>query len=89
METFVTVVVLLAMVALGAFLIHQLNNQHADRIADFPYGRSWPTSREPAPSEPRKVRGRSVASGTGDRRDPRDEGRGRLRSRRPARTRES
>ncbi|MGW0763541.1 hypothetical protein ACWD1Y_45025 [Streptomyces sp. NPDC002814] len=35
METFVTVVVLLAMVAPGAFLIYRLNNQHDERIAAF------------------------------------------------------
>lgn len=40
METFVTVVVLLAMIALGVMLIHLLNNQHTERLNDFSYGRS-------------------------------------------------
>jgi hypothetical protein len=86
METFVTVVALVAMVALGAFLIHRLNNQHDERIATFHYGRSRPAARGPAPSAPQKVRGRAGTSGTGDRRDHRNGGRGRLRPRRRART---
>jgi hypothetical protein len=86
METFVTVVALLAMVALGAFLIHRLNNQHDERIAAFHYGRSRSAARGPAPSAPQQVRGRTAPSGTGDRRDHRDGGRGRLRPRRRART---
>ena len=86
MENFVTVIVLLAMVAVGVFLIHQLNNQHDERITDFPYGRSRSAGRGPAPSTPRKARGRAGTSGTGDRRDHRDGGRGRLRPRRRART---
>ncbi|WP_369250629.1 hypothetical protein [Streptomyces sp. R41] len=86
METFVTVVVLLAMVAVGVLLIHLLNNQHDERITAFPYGRSRPAVRGPAPPAPRKVRGRAGASGTGDRRDHRDGGRGRLRPRGRART---
>jgi len=57
METFLTAVVLVATVALGVFLIHRLNNQHDERIADFPYGRSRPTVRGPAPSAPHRLRG--------------------------------
>ncbi|MFF1296968.1 MULTISPECIES: hypothetical protein [unclassified Streptomyces] len=33
METFVTAVMLLAMVAVGVLLIHRLNTQHDERIA--------------------------------------------------------
>ncbi|MFF4252071.1 hypothetical protein ACFY1L_12765 [Streptomyces sp. NPDC001663] len=40
METFVTAVVLSAMVAVGVLLIHLLNNQHDERIEAFHYGRS-------------------------------------------------
>ncbi|MDO0937641.1 hypothetical protein QQY66_40150 [Streptomyces sp. DG2A-72] len=58
METFVTLVALLAMVAPGAFLIHRLNNQHDERIAAFHYSRSRPAARGPAPSAPQQVRGR-------------------------------
>lgn len=61
METFVTVIVLLAMVALGVLLIHLLNNQHDERIAAFHYGRSRPAARGPAPTVPRKVRGRLLS----------------------------
>lgn len=86
METFVTVVVLLAMVGVGVLLIHLLNNQHDERITAFPYGRSRSAVRGPAPSVPQKVRGRAGTSGTGDRRDHRDGGRGRLRPRRRTRT---
>lgn len=86
METFVTVIVLLAMVAVGVLLIHLLNNQHDERIIAFPYGRSRSTVRGPAPSAPQKARGRAGTSGTGDRRDHRDGGRGRLRPRRRTRT---
>jgi hypothetical protein len=52
METFVTVVALLAMVAVGVLLIHLLNNQHDERITAFPYGRSRSAVRGPAPSTP-------------------------------------
>ncbi|MFE1028037.1 hypothetical protein ACFW5I_26295 [Streptomyces sp. NPDC058818] len=37
-EIFVTVIVVLAVVALGVLLIHLLNSQHAERIAAFRYG---------------------------------------------------
>ncbi|MFD3581717.1 hypothetical protein [Streptomyces sp. NPDC058683] len=82
METFVTVVVLLAMVAVGVFLIHLLNNQHDDRISAFPYGRSRTAVRGSAPSARQKTRGRAGTSGTGDHHDG---GRGRLRPRRRTR----
>jgi len=85
METFVIVVVLLAMVAVGVLLIHLLNNQHDERITAFPYGRPRPAVRGLAPSDPQKARGRAGTSGTGDRRDHRDRGRGRLRPRRRTR----
>jgi hypothetical protein len=85
MEIFVTVLVILAMIALGVLLIHLLNSQHGDRIAAFHYGRSASAVPGPGPSAPHKARGRAGASGTGDRRDHRDGGRGRLRPRRRTR----
>ena len=86
METFVAVMALLAMVAVGVLLIHLLNNQHDERIAVFHYGRSRSTVRGSAPSAPQKLRGRAGTNGAGDRRDHRDGGRGRLRPRRRTRT---
>ncbi|MFE0799458.1 hypothetical protein [Streptomyces sp. NPDC058812] len=38
MEIFVTVIVVLAVVALGVLLIHLLNAQNDERIAAFRYG---------------------------------------------------
>ncbi|AVH61276.1 MULTISPECIES: hypothetical protein [Streptomyces] len=86
MDIFVTVLVLLAIVAAGVLLIHLLNNQHDERIAAFHYGRSRSVVRGLAPSAPQMLRGRAVTSGAGDRRDHRDGGRGRLRPRRRTRT---
>ena len=40
MQTFVTVVVILAVIAFGVLLIRLLNLQHSERIAAFHYGRS-------------------------------------------------
>jgi hypothetical protein len=37
-ETVITVAVVLAVIAMGIFLIHQLNAQHDARIASFHYG---------------------------------------------------
>ncbi|MFF4505386.1 hypothetical protein [Streptomyces sp. NPDC001401] len=84
METFVTVLVILAMIALGVVLIHLLNTRDSDHIAAFHYGRSGMPVAGPAPSAPRKAHGWAGASRTG-RRDHRDGGRGRLRPRRRTR----
>ncbi|MEU4653346.1 hypothetical protein AB0G32_05275 [Streptomyces sp. NPDC023723] len=72
MELLVTVIVLLAVVAAGVFLIHRLNSQHGARIASFHYGRYGAVvpDRKPTAGQP---------SG---RRDHRAGGRGRLRPRR-------
>lgn len=86
METFVAVMVLLAMIVVGVLLIHLLNDQHDERIAVFHYGRSRSAVRGAAPSVPQKLRGRAGTHGAGDRRDHRDGGRGRLRPRRRTRT---
>ncbi|MFI6855657.1 hypothetical protein [Streptomyces sp. NPDC050416] len=64
METFVTVAAILGMIALGVFLIHQLNSQHSDRIAAFHYGRSGLPVSGPAPAAGRKTRGRFSRIGT-------------------------
>ncbi len=49
METFVTVVVIMAMIALGVLLIHLLDRQHSDGIAAFQRGRSRATARKRRP----------------------------------------
>jgi hypothetical protein len=54
METFATVIVLLAMIALGALAIQLFTASHSDRIATLPTQRA---------------RGRARTSGTGDHRD--------------------
>ncbi|MFI6009627.1 hypothetical protein ACIBAG_12505 [Streptomyces sp. NPDC051243] len=67
METFVTVIVILAMIALGVLLIHLLNSQHGDRIAAFHYGRSGLPVPGPGPglsARRRKGHGRARASST-------------------------
>lgn len=69
-----SVAVILGMIVLGVFLIHQLNSQHDDRIAAFHYGRSGRPAAGPAPSDRRKAHGRAGMSGTGRRHDHRGPG---------------
>ncbi|WP_405734110.1 hypothetical protein OG885_21630 [Streptomyces sp. NBC_00028] len=57
METLVTALVLVAIVALGAFLIHRLDALHGDRIATFHYGRSGMPVAGPPGSSGRRKRG--------------------------------
>ncbi|MFK8844175.1 hypothetical protein [Streptomyces sp. Ac-502] len=81
MGTGLTVTVLLAMTALGVFVIHLLNAQHDDRIALYRYSRRLPDRRgahEPTRSQPVTA----APPALHDRRDHRDGGRGRLRPRR-------
>ncbi|MFE1444596.1 hypothetical protein [Streptomyces sp. NPDC058739] len=61
MQTFVTVVVILALIAFAVLLIHLLNSQHSERIPDFHYGRSGMPVPGPDPSAPRKAHGRAGA----------------------------
>ncbi|MCG8966297.1 hypothetical protein [Streptomyces sp. CL12-4] len=82
MEIFVTMIVLLAVIALGVLLIHLLNAQHDERIAAFHYGRSRPAVTGLGSPVPRKARGRDGTSGFGARRDHHDGELGRLRPRR-------
>ncbi|MDX3584955.1 hypothetical protein [Streptomyces europaeiscabiei] len=84
METFVTMIVITAVIILGAFLIHRLNSQHSDRIAAFHYGRSGMPVAGPAPSGSRKARGWARVTGTDRHRYRRDDGgRGQSHPRRP------
>jgi hypothetical protein len=54
----VTVAVLTAMIALVVLLVHLLNSQHGDHMSAFHYGRSGLPVPGPAPTAPRKARGR-------------------------------
>ncbi|MFE5894465.1 hypothetical protein ACFQ6E_36770 [Streptomyces sp. NPDC056462] len=74
MQTFVIVVVTLAMIAFGVLLIHLLNLQHSDGMAAFHYGRSGMPIPGPDPLASRKAHGRAGASGAADRRHPREDG---------------
>ncbi|SES35857.1 hypothetical protein SAMN04487983_10456 [Streptomyces sp. yr375] len=59
MVTFVTVIVILAMIALGVLLIHMLNTQRGARVVAFHYGRSGtPVLGPPAPTDPHSARSR-------------------------------
>lgn len=83
MDSGLTVAVILAMITLGAVVIHRLNDQHAERIAQRQYssrrtGRRG--TRGPAWPHP----GTAPAPAVRARRDHRDGGRGRLRPRRKA-----
>ncbi|ARX85279.1 MULTISPECIES: hypothetical protein [Streptomyces] len=83
MDTALTVAVILALIALGAFVIHRLNAQHADRIAQRQYsGRltGRPGARGPAWLRPDTAPPPAVRA----RRGHRDGDRGRLRPRRKA-----
>jgi hypothetical protein len=85
MNTFLTVVALVVLIAAGAYAIHRLNLQHADRIAVHRYSDPLPGRRgrgTPQPSGP----DRSESPPTGEGRDHRDWGRGRFLPRRRSRT---
>ncbi|MFE0415012.1 hypothetical protein [Streptomyces tendae] len=87
MDILVTVIVLLAVIAAGAFLIHRLNSQHGDRGAAFHYGRGGvvapdrKTDEGPA-ARRRAPRSDGPADDAGARRGRGSGGRGRLRPRR-------
>ncbi|WJV47208.1 hypothetical protein [Streptomyces flavofungini] len=83
MGTGLTIAAILAMIALGAFVIHRLNAQHAERIAQRQYSSRLtgrPGARGPAWLRPDTAPPPAVRA----RRDHRDGGRGRLRPRRKA-----
>jgi nitrogen fixation-related uncharacterized protein len=86
METLVTVAVLLAMIALGAFLIHLLNGQHEQRIAAFHYSNLLPgvRSRKTKPRQQTDEPGATPTStGSSSRADQRDGGLGAAHPTRP------
>ncbi|MFG3185215.1 MULTISPECIES: hypothetical protein [Streptomyces] len=68
METFVTVIAILAMIALGVLLIHLVNSRHSDRTAAFHYGRSGtPVAGDSAPDDSTPADGPGGAPGVGQR----------------------
>jgi hypothetical protein len=77
METVVTVAVILAMIALGAFLIQLLNREHAERISAFHYSKLLPGIRGRSTTPPQQTDEAAGAPGGSTRRDHRDGGRGR------------
>ncbi|MBB1255172.1 hypothetical protein [Streptomyces alkaliterrae] len=70
METVLTIVGVLAVIALGVFVIHRLNAQHADRIASRRYSSRLPDRRSGPGSAERRP-----GNGARDRHDQRDGGR--------------
>ncbi|MER7494470.1 hypothetical protein OQI_10785 [Streptomyces pharetrae CZA14] len=86
MDIIAVVIALLAMIALGAFLIHRLNAQHGDRGGAFHYGPFGSVVRGPAPPSGRKTRGRAAgARGADGSREHREDGPGPMRPRRRTR----
>ncbi|MEU5687813.1 hypothetical protein [Streptomyces venezuelae] len=81
MDTGITATVTLAMIALGAFVIHLLDPQHSERIAPHRYGRRLPGRRD-AHGLTRPRPDGTAPSAVRARRDHRDGGRGRSRPRR-------
>ncbi|CAL9303119.1 hypothetical protein SUDANB148_03600 [Streptomyces sp. SudanB148_2056] len=80
MDILVTVIVLLAVIAAGAFLIRRLNAQHGDRSAAFHYDRGGVVAPDQKTNDGPVARGRSpVANDADERRGPRYGARGRLR----------
>ncbi|GAX56157.1 hypothetical protein [Streptomyces olivochromogenes] len=83
MDTYLTVVALLLLIAIAAYIIHRLNTQHAERIAVHQYSsllssrrRGHEAARPPVPPD------QSDTARSGARRDHRDGGRGRFPPRR-------
>ncbi|MER6349366.1 hypothetical protein ACWC10_32415 [Streptomyces sp. NPDC001595] len=86
MNAFLTTLAVLLLIAAGAYLIHRLNAEHAERIAVHRYSRALPTGpRHGTGTGPARSRGstRTVPTPTGDsRRGHLDGGRGRFPARR-------
>ncbi|WP_331461992.1 hypothetical protein [Streptomyces sp. KMM 9044] len=84
MNALLTVSVVVVLVAVGAYVIHRLNIQHADRIAVHRYSTARPGRLGHGRGVPQSPWGpdRSESPAGGNRRDPRDGSRGRFPSRR-------
>ncbi|MDQ0405177.1 hypothetical protein OIE75_19585 [Streptomyces sp. NBC_01723] len=80
MDVLVTVIVLPAVIAAGAFLIHRLDSRHGDRSAAFHYGRGGAVAPDRKTHDGPVARRRApVVNDADERRGPRYGGRGRLR----------
>ncbi|MCX5008257.1 hypothetical protein OHB05_37430 [Streptomyces sp. NBC_00638] len=87
MNDLLTALACLGLIAVAAYMIHRLNIQHAERIAEHRYSAARPARGGPSAPQPPVGPPRSDASAAGERRDHRDGGRGRFSSRRhPGRT---
>ncbi|CAM5575573.1 hypothetical protein SVIOM342S_03291 [Streptomyces violaceorubidus] len=90
MDIFVTVIVLLAVIAAGAFRIHRLNALHGGRSAAFHYDRGGVVAPDRKTTDGKSAEGKTATAGkttAGKTADGpvarrRDGGRGRLRPRR-------
>lgn len=82
MNAFLTTAAFVVLIAVAAYVIHRLNLQHSDRIAEYRYSSPLPGRRgrgtPQLPVEP----DRSESPTAGERRDHRDGGRGRFPPRR-------
>ncbi|WP_405999557.1 hypothetical protein [Streptomyces sp. NBC_00829] len=78
MDTFITVLVITAMIALGVLVIRLLNTQHDERITAFPYGRAKSDLRTRPVADPPMPRRHATSRSDGARRDRRASGSGRL-----------
>ncbi|MFE2050185.1 hypothetical protein [Streptomyces sp. NPDC059459] len=76
MDTFVMVIVLLALIAAGAFLIHRLNSLHGKRIAAYHYRRDGVVA--PGRGSPAGQPAHRGSAASGGAEEHRDGGRGRL-----------
>ncbi|MFG2323852.1 hypothetical protein [Streptomyces sp. NPDC048568] len=80
MDVLVTVIVLPAVIAAGAFLIHRLDSRHGDGSAAFHYGRGGAVAPDRKTHDGPVARQRApVVNDADERRGPRYGGRGRLR----------
>ncbi|MFG2576143.1 hypothetical protein [Streptomyces sp. NPDC048481] len=81
MSAFLTAAAFIVLIAAAAYVIHRLNIEHADRIAEHRYSAALPGHRRRGTLPPREP-GRSQSPASGERRDHRDGGRGRFPPRR-------
>ncbi|MET9905129.1 hypothetical protein [Streptomyces sp. NPDC006446] len=87
MNDLLTAFACLGLIAVAAYMIHRLNIQHAERIAEHRYSAARPARGGRGAPQPPVGPPRSEASALGERRDHRDGGRGRFPSwRHPGRT---